>query len=100
MSSVLCVSAEQAGEVLQPAAVLQKEGSPAGTQCRAGRLPPAPALVPDRRRAEGSPGGDWRRPLPSAPYWPAASPRRQWVFGCVWLIVGLKYVLDAGTEHL
>ena len=32
---VLCslsLSAEQAGEVLQPAAVLQKEGRPAGTQ--------------------------------------------------------------------
>lgn len=28
----LCLSAEQAGEVLQPAAVLQKEGRPAGTQ--------------------------------------------------------------------
>lgn len=29
---VLSVSAEQAGEVLQPTAVLQEEGGPAGTQ--------------------------------------------------------------------
>lgn len=68
------VSTEQAGEVLQPAAVLQKEGGPAGAQRRAGWLPPAPALVPDRRRAQGSPGGDRRRPVPPAPNWPAASP--------------------------
>ena len=96
----LCLSTEQAGEVLQPAAVLQKEGRPAGTQRWAGRLPSAPALVPDCRCEEGSPWGDRRRPLPHAPYRLAASPLRQWGFGCVWHIVGLEYVWDENTEHL
>lgn len=61
--ALICVSTEQAGEILQPAAVLQKEGGPAGTQRRAGRLPPAQALVPDRGHAQGSPGGDRKWPL-------------------------------------
>lgn len=49
---------EQAGQVLQPAAVLQEEGGPAGAQCQAGGLPPAPALVPHRRHAQGGDGGE------------------------------------------
>lgn len=48
---------EQAGQILQPAAVLQEEGGLAGAQCQAGGLPPAPALVPHRQHPQGGDGG-------------------------------------------